>query len=106
MGRAITTRRLPRNTYINKDFVIFGSERADMCTRKVLHDARVAAQLSQEALAARMGHAQAFVQYLELGKRRMRRIDFCKVARALGLDPAILFSRVMSEMQHSLEIQR
>jgi transcriptional regulator with XRE-family HTH domain len=56
--------------------------------RQLLVQARKAAQLTQEALAARLGRPQSFVAKYEGGERRLDVIEFIEVARALGADPA------------------
>lgn len=51
----------------------------------LLVDERKRQQLSQEALAARLGTHQQFVSRYEIGERRLDAVEFLDVARELGL---------------------
>ncbi|MDO8900749.1 MAG: helix-turn-helix transcriptional regulator [Phenylobacterium sp.] len=60
----------------------------------LLRDARVAAGLTQEELANRLGRPQSFVSKSERRERRIDVVEFIEIARALGLDPARLLADV------------
>lgn len=49
--------------------------------------ARKAAELSQAALAAKLGKPQQFVSRYELGERRLDIVEFIDVAGAIGIEP-------------------
>jgi transcriptional regulator with XRE-family HTH domain len=68
----------------------------DRRARKVLINARVAASLTQQELAARLGRAQSFVSRIEHGKLAIKRAHFAAIARALGEDPHALFAKVFA----------
>lgn len=53
-----------------------------------LVDRRRELQLSQAALAERLGTHQQFVSRMETGERRLDVVEFCDVAAALGLKAA------------------
>ncbi len=68
---------MPRSAYSRKysDF------------RARLVRARRDAQLTQAALARRLGRPQSFVSKFERGERRLDVVEFIEIARILGLDP-------------------
>jgi transcriptional regulator with XRE-family HTH domain len=68
----------------------------DRRAREVLITARVAANLTQQELAARLGRAQSFVSRIEHGSLAIERAHFAEIARALGEDPHALFERVIA----------
>lgn len=51
--------------------------------------------LTQRELAARLGRPHTWVGKIETGERRLDVGEFVEVAKALGVDPAVLFRRVM-----------
>jgi transcriptional regulator with XRE-family HTH domain len=55
--------------------------------REILIKARKKQDLSQAALAERLGRLQTFVSKYERGERRLDIIEFLEVAAALRLDP-------------------
>lgn len=55
-----------------------------------LASVRKAADITQVELAERLGKPQSFVSKVERGERRLDVIEFCRVAEALGRDPAEL----------------
>ena len=55
--------------------------------RDILTKARQAQELSQEALAEKLGCVQTFVSKYERGERRLDVVEFLDVAEALGIDP-------------------
>lgn len=70
----------------------------------ILVAARKEAGVTQVELARRLGRPQPFVSYFERGERRIDVIEFCAVARALGLDPEELFRRVARALPERVEI--
>jgi len=66
---------------------------------------RLAADLSQEAVAERMGVDRAYVSALELGKRNPTVITLWQIAEALDVSPAHLLSET-SEPTTSPAISR
>lgn len=67
--------------------------------RRLLVEARKAQNLSQEALAERLGRVQTFVSKYERGERRLDVIEFLDVAQALGVDP----HRILRQLQGPAE---
>lgn len=63
-----------------------------------LVDARKTAGLRQADFAERLGRIQQFVSRYETGERRLDAIEFCDVARALGLDPAEMIAATEESM--------
>lgn len=59
-----------------------------------LVEARRAAKLSQEALAAVLGRHQQFVSRYETGERRLDAVEYVDIARALRLDAAAALSSI------------
>jgi transcriptional regulator with XRE-family HTH domain len=70
----------------------------------VLVAARKEAKVTQVELASRLGRPQPFISYVESGERRVDVIEFCAIARALGLDPIALFTRVAAKLPDTLSI--
>lgn len=71
----------------------FGDERYKALIM-VLLTARKEAGFTQSEFARRLGRRQQFVSLYETGERRLDVVEFCDVARALGLDPAIILTGV------------
>lgn len=67
----------------------------DRRARKLLVQARVAANLTQQELASRLGRAQSFVSRIEHGRFGIERAHFAAIARALGEDPPALFAKAL-----------
>jgi transcriptional regulator with XRE-family HTH domain len=59
--------------------------------REILVDTRKRAGLTQHQLAERLGKPQSFVAKYERGERRIDVIEFLKIVRAMGADPAAVF---------------
>jgi transcriptional regulator with XRE-family HTH domain len=59
--------------------------------QKLLAEARAQAGLTQVQLAERLRRPQSFVAKYEGGERRIDVVEFCDIASALGVDPAVLF---------------
>lgn len=59
--------------------------------------ARKNAGLTQVGLAERLGRPQSFVSKYERGERKLDVIEFCRVCRALEIDPVVFLRRFCSE---------
>ena len=66
--------------------------------------ARREAGMTQVELADTLGRPQPFVSYFERGERRIDVIEFVAIARALGIDSELLFSRVVSRLPKEISI--
>lgn len=73
---------------------LFGNRSAKL--RQILVEARKQRNLTQSALAARLGRRQTFVSKYELGERRIDVIEFLDIARELGVDPCKTLKRLMN----------
>lgn len=62
--------------------------------REILVEARKKQDLSQAALAEKLGRLQTFVSKYERGERRLDVTEFLEVAAALGLDPHTVLRRL------------
>jgi ribosome-binding protein aMBF1 (putative translation factor) len=79
----------------------------------LLIEARLAAGLTQRALARRIGKVQSHICAIEQRQRRVELLEFYTIARALGLDPVELFSRAAARFDrlrdpgfHSVEASK
>ena len=70
----------------------------------LLIEARETAGLTQVQLAAALRKPQAFISKVERGVRRIDIIEFCVIARAIGVDPLELLKRVLPSIPKRLEI--
>ena len=61
---------------------------------KLLRAARLAAGLTQRALARRVGCPTSRISRIELGQRRLYMSEFFALARALNADPAELLAKL------------
>ena len=59
--------------------------------QKLLTAARAKAGLTQVQLAEKLHRPQSFVAKYEGGERRIDVVEFCDIASALDVDPAVLF---------------
>ena len=64
----------------------------------ILRESRHEAGLPQRELARRIGRAPSHVAMIECGRRRVDTLEFYRIARALEIEPADLFSRVAREI--------
>ena len=55
--------------------------------------------MTQVDLARALDKPQPFVSLVERGERRLDVIEFCQIARALGVDPSVLFDRFLSAQE-------
>jgi transcriptional regulator with XRE-family HTH domain len=63
--------------------------------RTILVEARQEAGLTQRQLGMRLKRAHTILAKVESGERRLDVIEFIYVARALGVDPKVLFARLL-----------
>ena len=63
---------------------------------RLIASARRTAGVTQADLARALDKPQPFVSLVERGERRVDVIEFCQIARALGIAPAVLFDRFIS----------
>lgn len=70
---------------------IFTDDYAELVN--LLIEARLAAGLTQRALARRIGKVQSHICAIEQRQRRVELLEFYIIARALDLDPVDLFGR-------------
>lgn len=68
----------------------------DRRARQVLINTRIAANLTQQELASRLGRAQSFVSRIERGSLAIERGHFATIARALGEDAHALFAKAIA----------
>jgi transcriptional regulator with XRE-family HTH domain len=66
--------------------------------RALLKAARKHARLTQEDLAERLRSHQSFVAKYEIGERRLDVVEFIRVARAMGVEPARLFRTFVKKL--------
>lgn len=60
----------------------------------VLIEARRESGMTQAQLAAAVGKDQSFISIIEGSQRRVDVLEFCKLARAMGQDPTVMFGRL------------
>jgi len=65
--------------------------------RELLIEARKAQQVSQVALARKLGWVQTAVSKYERGERRLDVVEFLDVAAALGIDPHAVLRRIAKD---------
>ena len=63
---------------------------------RCLIEARKAADMTQQALADRLGKPQSFVAKYENGERRLDVVEFLKIVEVLDADPHEIIERVKS----------
>ncbi|WP_017716966.1 helix-turn-helix domain-containing protein [Kamptonema formosum] len=67
--------------------------------RRLLIEARQAAQLTQAQLSAKLSRPQSYVSKYERGERRLDLIEFLEVAQALELDPIRFIEKLLREKE-------
>lgn len=70
----------------------------------VLVAARRDGGVTQIELAERLGRTQSFVSQIERGGRRLDVIEFYAIARALKIDPVVLFAAVAEKLPANVGI--
>jgi transcriptional regulator with XRE-family HTH domain len=81
---------------------IFGDEYEVIV--EVLVEARGQAGLSQRQLAQKLGRSQSHVCMIEKRQRRVELVEFCKIARAVKLEPEALFARVLARIRRPEQV--
>ncbi|KVF22103.1 MULTISPECIES: helix-turn-helix domain-containing protein [Burkholderia] len=62
--------------------------------KRVLREVRSEADLTQTALAQRLGKKQAYVSKIEVGERHLGFMDFIEWCEACSADPAEVIKRI------------
>ena len=65
--------------------------------RKRLISARKAAGLTQTQVATRLSRPQSFVSKYERGERRLDLVEFVEVAKAIGINAALMVAQIERE---------
>lgn len=65
----------------------------------MLREGRLAAGLTQEALATKLGRPQSFVAKYEAGERQLDVIEFILVTKAMGTSAAAIFQRLKEHVR-------
>ena len=68
-----------------------------MCA--VLVASRREAGLTQAQLADRLGKQASFIAKIEIGERRLDVVEFAAIAKAIKIDPRVLFDRFLNWTQ-------
>lgn len=66
--------------------------------RETLVEARQLAGISQRDLAGRLGKSHSHVARIECGQRRVDTLEFYRIARSIGVEPARLFEKVIGKL--------
>jgi transcriptional regulator with XRE-family HTH domain len=64
--------------------------------RKMLIDARKAANLTQAELSAKLARPQSYVSKYERGERRLDLIEFLELAQVLEIDPLTFIENLLT----------
>ncbi len=64
--------------------------------RKMLIDARKAANLTQAELSAKLERPQSYVSKYERGERRLDLIEFLQLAQVLEIDPLTFIENLLT----------
>jgi transcriptional regulator with XRE-family HTH domain len=70
----------------------------------LLVETRKTAGVTQVELAERLGRPQPFISYFERGERRVDVIEFVAIAKALGIEPEALFSKLVARLPDKIDI--
>lgn len=62
--------------------------------REVLTNERLAAGITQTALAERLKRPQSFVSKFEIGQRNLDVIEFIDMCKAIGIEPRVILGKV------------
>jgi transcriptional regulator with XRE-family HTH domain len=60
---------------------------------------RMRSGLSQRDVASALGRSQSHIYKIETGQRPIELIEFCRFARALGVEPAEAFAALLGELE-------
>lgn len=71
---------------------------------EILAQSRLSAGLTQAELSRRLGKTQPFISKVESGVRRIDIVEFCGIARAMDMDPKVLFGEVVDALPARLDI--
>lgn len=71
---------------------------------RVLIEARMAAGLTQRALATRIGRPYTVIANIERGERQIDVVEFIAIARALGVGEAELIGRLGNVIGPNIEL--
>jgi len=66
---------------------------------RILREARIAQEITQEQLATAVGRPQSFIAKVENGERRIDVVEFVHLARLLGIDLAEVLSKIARTLQ-------
>jgi transcriptional regulator with XRE-family HTH domain len=69
------------------------------CIIDILKQARKKRRITQKALAMALQRSQPFVAKYEMGELRLDIVEFVRIARLLGLNPAKVLKNVAPELQ-------
>jgi transcriptional regulator with XRE-family HTH domain len=69
---------------------------ANQAVVQTVKEARLSAGLRQEDVAARLGRDQSWVSLIEGSQRRVDVVEFIELAKAIGVEPASLFAKILS----------
>lgn len=67
---------------------------------------RLAANVTQEAIAAALGKPQSFVSSLENGQRRLDLIEFLRITEVLKVDAVEVFADIAEEVTGKMSRRR
>lgn len=66
--------------------------------REALLEARHKAGVTQRDLAERLGKSHSHVARIESGQRRVDTLEFYRIARSIGVEPAQLFEQLSRKL--------
>ncbi|MDR0251096.1 MAG: helix-turn-helix domain-containing protein [Burkholderiales bacterium] len=65
----------------------------------ILRRTRKKQRITQKALATALGRSQPFIAKYEMGELRLDIVEFVRIARLLGLNPAKVLKGVATDLQ-------
>ncbi len=66
------------------------------CLVAILEDARQTSGMTQQQVADRLGKPQSYIAKVEGAERRIDVVEFIALARALDIDPKVLFAELIN----------
>ena len=78
------------------DWLVWIQPKEQAVVGAALEKARKQSGLTQQQLAKKLGKPQSFVSAYEAGQRRVDVLEFIRIAKATGADPAGIFRLVMA----------